>query len=336
MRPSGVTAGAERPASSFNSSRCRRCRRVFAASSSIRVGSRMMTPVRPSSSSIWPSRTRCSAPDTPITAGMPSECARMAAWEVRVPSSLTSPTTCSRSSWTVRPGESSCATTMTCSSRAPDQGSRSEPPISFSTTRRWMAVRSVSRSRSCALPELRPQVAELEGLEFVGRLGAQLVLPDQRLDAGQEVGVLHHQDLGLEDPGFLDAGALEHALAERLEPLDGFLHGGMQAAHLAVDLRFLDRAVGDFRESPMHHHRRGKADARRDADALKEPVGAHDSPKPSATRRGQRVERGLRVRPFGAERDGAAALGGQHHDAHNALPVDREAILRRSRCATGS
>ena len=36
---------------------------------------------------------RSSAPGTPMTAGMPSECARIAACDVRVPSSLISPAT---------------------------------------------------------------------------------------------------------------------------------------------------------------------------------------------------------------------------------------------------
>ena len=45
----------------------------------------------------------------------------------------------------------------------------------------------------------RPQVAQLERLELVGRLGAQLVVADQRLDRGEEVLVLRHQDLGVED-----------------------------------------------------------------------------------------------------------------------------------------
>src|SRR2546430_13732066 len=54
---------------------------------------------------------RSMAPVTPNTAGIPIEWARIAACDVRVPSSLTSPTTCSRSSCTVSPGESSLATT---------------------------------------------------------------------------------------------------------------------------------------------------------------------------------------------------------------------------------
>jgi hypothetical protein len=89
-----------------------------------------------------------------MTAGMPRECARMAAWDVRVPSSLTRPTTCSRSSCTVRPGDSSRVTTMTCSSGAIAQTSSSVRPRSRCSMRIWMACRSARRSRSRALGEL--------------------------------------------------------------------------------------------------------------------------------------------------------------------------------------
>ena len=111
-----------------------------------------MRPVVPSSSSLAPLRIASSAPATPITAGMPREWARMALWEVRVPSSLTRPTTCSRSSCTVSPGESSRATMTTFEPRSLPHQSGPAWPVSRCSTRRWVAVRSVRRSRSTWLP----------------------------------------------------------------------------------------------------------------------------------------------------------------------------------------
>ena len=79
-----------------------------------------------------------------------------------------------------------------------------------------------------------PEVSELERLELVGGLGAQLVLPDQQLDPGEEIGVLHHQDLRLEDARLLDPRPDQHPLAQRLQPLDRFAHGGVEAEDLRL------------------------------------------------------------------------------------------------------
>ena len=106
-------------------------------------------------SNMAPSGIRARAPTAPMTAGMPRLWARMAAWAVRVPSSLTSPTTCSRSSCTVSPGESSCATTITCSSGEMVPSSAALRPIRRLIIRNWMALRSASRSRRRAAPDQR-------------------------------------------------------------------------------------------------------------------------------------------------------------------------------------
>ena len=59
-----------------------------------------------------------------------------------------------------------------------------------------------------------PGVPELQRLELVGGLGAELVVADQGLDRGEELCVLGHQDLGVEDPRLLGAGAAQHPLAQ--------------------------------------------------------------------------------------------------------------------------
>ena len=155
-RPSGRDAGCSTMPSSSSSSLWRRLTWVWASSSSPRVGSSTMVPAWPSSSTIVPAAIWASAPGAPITAGMPSECARIAACEVRVPSSLTSPTTWSRSSCTVRPGESSWATTIDLLvHRHATTARRRRGPSAARSIRSWMACRSASRSRSRALPDHR-------------------------------------------------------------------------------------------------------------------------------------------------------------------------------------
>ena len=69
--------------------------------------------------------------------------------------------------------------------------------------RSWIAVRSARRSRSCALPELPHSVAQFERLELVGRLRARADCCGSGARRREELGVLRHEDLGVEDPGFL-------------------------------------------------------------------------------------------------------------------------------------
>ncbi len=104
-------------------------------------------PVRPSRRITWPEAIRAIAPGAPITAGMPRECARIAACEVRVPSSLMTPSTWSRSNCTVIPGESSRATMITFSWVWVTQASSASLPERWRSTRIWIAERSESRSR---------------------------------------------------------------------------------------------------------------------------------------------------------------------------------------------
>ena len=189
-----------------------------------------MVPAWPSSSTIMPGGIAASAPTAPITAGMPSECARMAACAVRVPSSLMSPTTCSRSSCTVSPGESSWATTMTCSSAGIDQSSwpdAAHEPVEHPE------LDGVQVGQALAQPGgAGPEVPELERLELVGGLGAELVVADQGLDRGQEVLVLRHEDLGVEDARLLGAGALQHPLAQIPQVAHDVVHRLAEPAHL--------------------------------------------------------------------------------------------------------
>ena len=141
-----------------------------------------------------------------------------------------------------------------------------------------------------------PEVAELERLELVRGLGAELVVADQGLDRGQEIGVLRHQDLGVEDSRLLGPRALEYALAEIAQVGHDVVHGVPEPAHLLLHVLGLDRAVRHLREVHPDDEGRRAGHARRDADAperashLSPPrtrsPPARRGPAPPARRRG--------------------------------------------------
>lgn len=54
----------------------------------------------------------------------------------------------------------------------------------------------------------RPEVAQLQRFELVRGLGAELIVADQGLDRGEEILVLRHENLGVEDPRLLGARPL--------------------------------------------------------------------------------------------------------------------------------
>jgi hypothetical protein len=129
----------------------------------------------------------------------------------------------------------------------------------------------------------REQIAVLERLELVRGLGAQVVVADQRLDRGEEVGVLRHLDLRVEDAGLLGAGPLQHALAELAQVLDDVPHRLAQPRHLRVDLIGTDRAVGHLGKVHPHDERGRARDPGRDADAAERARHLTVSPNPLCT-----------------------------------------------------
>ena len=64
---------------------------------------------------------------------------------------------------------------------------------------------------------LRPEYAEFQHLELKGALRAQLVVANQSLDRSQEIRILEHQDLGIENLGFGGARVLGCALPQLVE-----------------------------------------------------------------------------------------------------------------------
>jgi hypothetical protein len=103
----------------------------------------------------------------------------------------------------------------------------------------------------------RPEGAELQCPEFVGRLSAELILADQSFDRRQKLLILGHQDLGVEDAGFLRTGPLKYPLAQVLQVGDDVFDRLPQPPYLAFHLVGRDGAVGHLREIPAHHQRGG-------------------------------------------------------------------------------
>ncbi len=96
----------------------------------------------------------------------------------------------------------------------------------------------------------RPEVAELQRFELVRGLGAELIVADQGLDRGEEILVLRHENLGVEDPRLLGARPLQHPPAKIAQIGDDDFDRFPKPIHLRVYLVRPDRAVGDFGEVP--------------------------------------------------------------------------------------
>ncbi|PYO80113.1 MAG: hypothetical protein DMD67_01320 [Gemmatimonadetes bacterium] len=81
-----------------------------------------------------------------------------------------------------------------------------------------------------------PHVTDFERLELVGLLGREVVLANEIRDGGQELLVLEHQDLGVEDAGLIQARTVFGFGLHRLEKALDVAHGRAQPAHFLLDL----------------------------------------------------------------------------------------------------
>ena len=134
-------------------------------------------------------------------------------------------------------------------------------------TRIATPVRSASRSLSSGLP-----AAVLERFELERLLSREMILADQLRDSADEVFVLQHQQLGVEDPGLVDTSTILGAGTELGELAAHVLERGTQPPHLLFDLGARHDAVRNLRQGPAHRHGRPHRDAGRDADALQQPI----------------------------------------------------------------
>src|SRR5437899_1492582 len=118
-----------------------------------------------------------------------------------------------------------------------------------------------------------PQITDLERLELERLLGGQVILADQLLDAANELLVLEHEGLRVEDARLVDAGSIHRADAKLGELFLDVFDGGAQTSDLFLHLRARDDAMRNLRQRPADRHGRPHGDAGRDADAFQEAIG---------------------------------------------------------------
>jgi len=81
-----------------------------------------------------------------------------------------------------------------------------------------------------------PHVAHLERLELERLLGGEVILADQVRDAGEELFVLEHEELGVEDARLVDAGAILGLCPQVLEVAFHVSHRRAQPTYLLLHL----------------------------------------------------------------------------------------------------
>src|SRR5437016_11421530 len=92
-----------------------------------------------------------------------------------------------------------------------------------------------------------PQITDLERLELERLLGGQVILADQLLDAANELLVLEHEGLRVEDARLVDAGSIHRADAKLGELSIAVFDSGAQTSDLFLHLRSTGRAQRNLR-----------------------------------------------------------------------------------------
>ena len=145
-------------------------------------------------------------------------------------------------------------------------------------------------------------------------------------DALDQLDVVEHGELHVEDRRFLGAGPPLGALAHVAQPRAGDLHGVAEARDLALDLLVVDDAMPHLGHLPAQEVHGADDDAGRGGNTA---IGAEStqlSPNPSTISSAMASQRGVLVGAARPQRERGAALGGEHHDAHDALAVHLEIV----------
>jgi hypothetical protein len=99
-----------------------------------------------------------------------------------------------------------------------------------------------------------------------------MVLANQLGHPADEVLVLEHQELGVEDPRFIDAGAVLGVGAQLHKLVPDILERRAEAPDLLFDLGARHDTMRDLGQRPAHRHGGAHGDARRHADPLQQPL----------------------------------------------------------------
>src|SRR3989454_12220299 len=103
-------------------------------------------------------------------------------------------------------------------------------------------------------------------------------------DTREELLVLEHQHLGVEDARLVDARAVLGLRLQRLDVAPDVAHRGAQAAHFLLHLGARHHAVRHVGHGPAHDDRGTDRDPGGDPDALQQAL-AHAGPCPSSSAR---------------------------------------------------
>src|SRR5206468_8281216 len=93
-----------------------------------------------------------------------------------------------------------------------------------------------------------PQITDLERLELERLFGGEVVFADKLSDAPDELLVLEHQDLRVEDSRLVHASAILGLGTQLGELAAHVFERGAQAPHLFFDLRARHDAMRDLRQ----------------------------------------------------------------------------------------
>src|SRR3989454_7312033 len=102
-------------------------------------------------------------------------------------------------------------------------------------------------------------------------------------DTREELLVLEHQHLGVEDARLVDARAVLGLRLQRLDVAPDVAHRGAQAAHFLLHLGARHHAVRHVGHGPAHDDRGTDRDPRGDPDALQQPLAHAGPPRPSSS-----------------------------------------------------
>jgi hypothetical protein len=172
-----------------------------------------------------------------------------------------------------------------------------------------------------AAESLRP----LEHDDLEGLLGAE-VLANQLFDGADELLVFENLALHVEDRGLFSARRTFDAIANLAQALFCPIERGVQALDLAGDRVVVNDAMTDLRDLPPQEVHRADGDAGRRGNA--DELSIHSALSEFiAHQQCERVERLLGVGALGAKGNVGSVFGGEHHDAHDALPVHIEVVL---------
>src|SRR6266581_4654922 len=123
-----------------------------------------------------------------------------------------------------------------------------------------------------------PQVAHLERLELERLFRGEVVLADQIRDAGEELLVLEHEQLGVEDARLVHAGAVLGLGPQVQQVALHVAHRSAQPPYFLLHPGARHHAVRHLGHGPAHHDRRSDGDPGGHPDALEQAVAHGPSP----------------------------------------------------------